>query len=218
LLADGRVLLAGGYDGGLDATTSSEVYSPTSNAWTATGNLNQGREYHGSVLLSDGRVLSMGGLTDGVVSNVTNSAEIYNLATGLWSVTANMKTGRSDFDPVLLANGKVLVAGGNVPYPANQTASCELYDPVTGTWSATGSLLQPRERYHATLLADGRVLVAGGFNDTAGLIPQSELYDPNTGVWNNSGSLGLPRSDNVQVRLADGQVLVAGGVGRLGHG
>lgn len=129
-----------------------------------------------------------------------------------------MITARSGFDPVVLANGKVLVAGGNAPYPANQTASCELYDPVTGTWSATGSLLQPRDGYHATLLADGRVLVAGGFNDTAGLIPQSEVYDPNTGAWTNSGSLELPREGNVQVRLTDGRVLVVGGISRLGHG
>ena len=57
------------------------------------------------------------GLITGDVSNVTNSAEIYNPATGLWSVTANMITARSGFDPVVLANGKVLVAGGNAPVP-----------------------------------------------------------------------------------------------------
>src|SRR5437762_8660358 len=67
LLTDGRVLLAGGYDGGLAATASSEVYNPISNAWIATGNLNQGRRDHGSVLLSDGRALSMGGSTTGDV-------------------------------------------------------------------------------------------------------------------------------------------------------
>ena len=204
------MLLAGGYDGALPATVSSELYSPATNTWTATGNLNQGRRDHGTVLLSDGRALSMGGSTTGDVSTVTKAAEIYNPATGTWSTTTNMITARSFFDPVLLADGRVLVAGGHVAL--FETASCELYDPATGTWSATGSLLQPRSQYHATLLADGRVLVAGGHNQTAGLIAQSELYDPTTGTWSSSGSLTLPRIDNVQVRLADGRVLVAGGI------
>src|SRR5947208_2749816 len=168
LLADGRVLLAGGYDGALAATVSSEVYNPTTNTWTATGNLNQGRRDHGTVLLSDGRALSMGGSTTGDVSTVTNTAEIYNGATGLWSVTANMITARSLFEPVLLANAKVLVAGGHIAGPPFETASCEIYDLVTGTWSSTGGLLQARTQYHATLLMDGRVLVAGGFNQAAG--------------------------------------------------
>lgn len=208
LLADGRVLLVGGYDGALAAAASSEIYNPTANNWTPTGNLNQGRRNHGIVLLSDGRALSMGGRTTGNISSTTNSAEIYNPATGLWSVTANMITARSEFDPVLLPNGKVLVAGGEI-FP-DQTASCELYDPATGTWSPTGSLLQPRSHYHATLLADGRVLLAGG-DSTAGENPPSELYDPAIATWSNSGSLTLSRDGNVQVRLADGRVLVAGG-------
>jgi large repetitive protein len=216
LLADGRMLLAGGYDGALAATASSEIYNPATNTWTATGNLNQGRRNQGTVLLCDGRALSMGGSTTGDVSTVTNSAEIYNPATGLWSVTANMITARSYFDPVLLANGKVLVAGGHIAGFPFETASCELYDPVTGTWSPTGALLQPRTQYHATLLADGRALVTGGNNQTAGLIAQSELYDPATGTWTSSGSLTLPRDRNVQVRLADGRVLVAGGIKEFG--
>jgi hypothetical protein len=218
LLADGRVLLAGGYDGALAATASSEIYNPAANTWTATGNLNQGRRDHGTVLLSDGRALSMGGSTTGDVSTVTNSAEIYNPAIGLWSAAANMITARSYFDPMLLANGKVLVAGGHIAGSPFETASCELYDPATGTWSPTGALLQPRTQYHATLLADGRVLVAGGNNQTVGLIAQSELYDPATGTWSSSGSLTVPRDRNVQVRLADGRVLVAGGINRFGGG
>ena len=216
LLADGRVLVSGGSDGDLLALAASEVYNPATNNWTATGHLNQGRRNHETVLLADGHALSTGGLTSGDVSTVTKSAETYNPATGLWSVTGNMITARAFFDAVLLANGKVLVVGGHIASTPFETATCELYDPATGTWSATGSLLQPRNEHHATLLADGRVLVAGGFNQAAGLIAPSELYDPATGTWSNSGSLTQPRDSNIQVRLADGRVLVAGGVKRFG--
>jgi hypothetical protein len=216
LLADGRVLVSGGSDGNLLALAASEVYNPATNNWTTTGHLNQGRRNHETVLLADGRALSMGGLTSGNVSTVTNSTEIYNPATGLWSVTGNMITARAFFDAVLLANGKVLVVGGHIASTPFETATCELYDPATGSWSATGSLLQPRNEHHATLLADGLVLVAGGFNQTAGLIAPSELYDPVTGTWSNSGALTQPRDSNIQVRLADGRVLVAGGVKKFG--
>ena len=213
LLADGRVMLAGGLDSA-GATASSEIYNPASNISTATGSLNQRRLFHQTVLLSDGRVLTMGGITSGDAANVTSSAETYNAATGLWSTTANMITARSVFQAVVLADGRVLVIGGSLA--ASETASCEIYDPARGAWSPTGSLLQPRTQHRATLLADGRVLVAGGANQTAGLVAQSELYDPVTGTWSSSGSLTFARDHQVQLALADGRVLVAGGVIRFG--
>jgi Kelch motif len=210
-LTNGQVLLAGGVvDASRTLSASCELYSRASNSWTATADMNVPRQLHGSLLLSDGRVLTMGGVFSG--TNLTNSAEIYDPGMGSWTSTGSMETARSSFDPVLLPNGKVLVAGGAVAFPELDTAACELYDPATGTWSPTGSMLQSRTEYHATLLTDGRVLVAGGFSQAAGLIGETEIYDPATGTWSSSGSLNMPRTDNVQVRLADGRVLVAGGI------
>ena len=204
LLADGRVLLAGGYTGSV-VTNAAELYNPATNNWTGTGSLNQARFLHGAVPLPDGRTLVMGGESEG--GNVLKNAETYDPGTGQWTFTANMNSPRAFFDPVLLPNGKVLVAGGRI---AVETATAELYNPATGTWAPTGSLLQPRSNYHATLLASGKVLVAGGFSQT-GSIAQSEIYDPATGTWSSTGALNVPRFGNVQVRLADGRVLIAGG-------
>ncbi|HEX8919552.1 MAG TPA: kelch repeat-containing protein, partial [Chloroflexota bacterium] len=69
-LKDGRVLLAGGYNvvaGQVE--TSAEIYDPVAGTWTKTGNLNESRAMGAlSALLKDGRLLVMGGTTNGTLS------------------------------------------------------------------------------------------------------------------------------------------------------
>jgi hypothetical protein len=93
-----------------------------------TGPMNSTRTHHIAILLPNGKVLVAGG------QFAQDSAELYDPATGTWSVTATLNTGRQDFTANLLNNGKVLVAAGQDinGYPLT---SAELYDPaiVTGT-------------------------------------------------------------------------------------
>ena len=114
LLLDGRVLVTG--DGG---STATELYDPDTGAWTATGDtLDLHRLTATATLLPDGRVLLAGGLDNkddgagdrGGVS--VASAELYDPGTGTWTATASMTTGRDGHSATLLADGRVLVAGG----------------------------------------------------------------------------------------------------------
>ena len=75
-----------------------------------------------------------GGLSDATAG----SAEVYNPATGKWTVTGSMTTPRFSHQAVLLHNGLVLVAGGFAGN--NITTSAELYNPATGAWTATGNM------------------------------------------------------------------------------
>ena len=115
------------------------------------------RDRHTATLLPSGKVLVAGG-ESGV--GVSNSAELYDPASGTWTATGSLGTARRNHTATLLPNGKVLVAGGNNGPGALRSA--ELYDPARGTWTATGSLGNARERHTAMLLPSGKVLVAAG--------------------------------------------------------
>ena len=129
LLADGKVLVAGGYNvvGNRFITlNSAELYDPVTGTWSVTGSLNIARSDHSAALLSNGKVLVAAGQIFASWPLITlNSAELYDPATGTWSVTANLGTPRRAHTATLLPNGKVLVAGGD---NEGALAAAELYD------------------------------------------------------------------------------------------
>jgi hypothetical protein len=173
LLSDGRVLIAGG--DGFDLA-SAELYSPAAGTFSPTGSMTTARSGHTATLLADGRVLIAGG--GGVFSNAyyTDSAELYDPATGTFRPTGSMTRARSGHTATRLTDGRVLITAGR---RGSYLGSAELYDPATGTFSPTGSMATARESHTATLLADGRVLIVGG--SVAGVGPataSAELYQP----------------------------------------
>jgi WD40 repeat protein len=207
LLEDGKVLVAGG---GVSFDQFAELYDPATGNWTVTGGLNTGRYHHTATLLTDGRVLVAGGLGGARGITPLATAELYDPATGTWTVTGSLHSARASHTATLLPDGRVLVTGG-VDANHNLLASAELYDPATGNWIVTGSLNFNRYGHTATLLEDGKVLVAGGgvsFNQLF-----AELYDPATGTWTVTGSLNTGRLFHTATLLLDGRVLVAGGGG-----
>jgi len=60
LLPNGKVLVAGGYDGDFQLA-SAELYDPATGSWTATGSLESARNGHTATLLPNGKVLVAGG-------------------------------------------------------------------------------------------------------------------------------------------------------------
>ena len=149
-------------------------------------------------------------LTIGMVIGAGDSALAQG--SGTWTTTGTLNVARAAHTATLLANGLVLVAGGEA---ANSTilSSAELYDPATGTWSNTGSMSTPRYNHTATALADGQVLVVGGLKSIGGsYLGSAELYNPSTGQWSTTGTMSVPRASHGAALLQDGRVLVAGGI------
>lgn len=202
LLADGRVLALGGWNG-LAVLGGAELFDPATGNWSHAGSLAVPRRNHTTTLLADGRVLVAGGGSAGDLA----SAELYDPATGLWSVASNLGTARSGHQAVLLANGNVLVAGGGAAYGA--PSSAERYDPAGGSWSPAGGI-GAAFGHSMTLLPNGKVLVAGG-GTGASTLAGVALYDPATNAWSAAASLGTARRYHSATLLPSGKVLVAGG-------
>ena len=110
LLPNGKVLVAGGYNGSGLVFASAELYDPASGTWTATGDLLTVRGLHTATLLPNGQVLVTGGFDGSGVSST--SAELYDPASGTWMATCSLVTSRGRHTATLLPNDKVLIAAG----------------------------------------------------------------------------------------------------------
>jgi hypothetical protein len=152
------------FDSGPDPTM--RLLDPSgTGAWTTYGDRDPiNRDYGGHAMYDVGKILVAGG------GPSTNTADVINIngSTPTVKPTGSMAYGRRQNNLTVLANGQVLVTGGNSSgaqlvdmnagvYPA------ELWHPATGRWSTLASM-QVTRQYHSTalLLPDGRVLSAGG--------------------------------------------------------
>jgi hypothetical protein len=180
LLADGRVLIAGGRDGAALATT--EIFDPTTGVFTNGPSMSVARAGHSATLFANDHVFIAGGESGG-------SAEILNVATGTSSAAGNMGVARSMHSAALLQDGRVLVVGGR-DNAGNELNSGEIFDtPASAFWTIDNELKVSRVRAHLRVLFDGKVQIIGGSNDGS-----MEIYDP---VFEGFGAYAhvLPESD-----------------------
>ncbi len=164
-------------------------------------------------LLQDGRVLFTGGIQDAKTARPSlTTAALFDPATETFALTGSMGERRLRHTATLLADGKVLIVGGENTHPVARHASAEVYDPATGAFSATGSMAQARSGHSAHRLPSGKVLVAGGVDAAGVLVPVAELYDVATGTFAATGSMVVSRLGFAATQLLDGRVLFTGGV------
>lgn len=155
LLADGRVLIAGGMWHGPDmvdyAMDACEIYDPASNAISMAAPMTAPRSRFGMVDLGGGKIAALGGLFYQAPSPPMTSAtyvstsdvEIYDAATNTWSPAAQLPRGMYDFAYASPAANRVVVFDG---YDVTGTDAGDilLYDGVFNTWSLVGSLVKSR--------------------------------------------------------------------------
>lgn len=130
-LADGRVLIAGGWRHANSAASvpplaDAQIYDPRSHSWEKTGTLNMARAQHAAVTLGDGRVLVIGGMNHAMLA----STEIYDPATQVWTLAAPMEQSRCGHAATYVG-GLVVVSGG---FNQGPQASLQIYDVAADTW------------------------------------------------------------------------------------
>lgn len=207
VLSDGRVLVGGGNSSGGGATNSAEIYDPSSDTWTQTSPMTQGRADATAALLQDGRVLIAGGDNSGTPSN---TVEVFDPTSGDFSFAGTLSSPRCKHAMAILPDGRVLIVGGSDG--ANALASSDIFDPASGGISGGPSLATARYAHSATTLLDGRVAVIGG-TDGAHDLASAEIYDPANGGFSNAGAALVTAREGHQAFLLpnNNDVLIVGG-------
>lgn len=168
-----------------------------------------GRMWHTLTELPDGLVMAAGGLQrqDGEWIR-SRRVELFDPVTLRWTPVAPLRQGRSEHAAVLLADGRVMVAGGTKG--GTPLSSVEIYDPESGRWSAAADMPGARQRLTLAALPDGRVIAVGGREDYR-LTRTSAIWDPETGEWSRGPNTALERSLHAAVSLPSGDLLLIGG-------
>ncbi len=220
LLPSGKVLVAGGFAVPFPSSslTTMELYDPTTNSWSAAAPMIGSRTGHTATLLTDGRVLVVGGLSialreGGFFPSRAPSAEIYDPVSNRWSTTGPMGFSRLGQTATRLADGRVLVAGGQGDAAAI-LKSTEIYNAPEDRWISAAPMGVARSGHAATLLPNGDVFVAGGFDEEPSSInitlSSGEIYDPRTNIWVTVAGMGDIGGQNTATALRNGMVLVVG--------
>jgi len=225
LLPSGKVLGAGGLDASFPSSTlaSAELYDPTTNAWSPAAPMIGARARQTATLLSDGRVLVVGGLSvalreGGIWPSQSTGAEIYDPKANRWIATAPMALYRLDQTATLLSDGRVLVAGGQDGLISFD--SVEIYDTRQDRWFEAAPMVTGRFGHAATLLANGDVLVAGGTfrtvvpSDSSAPLSSAERYDPTLNSWSTVSKMAEVRVEHTATALRGGMVLIVGATGQ----
>ena len=224
LLADGRVLIVGGYgcqkmktcpDDLVEPSTgggplgSAELYDSTTGKFTPTGSMYTPRENPSALLLPDGRVL--------VLNGGSRLVELYDPTTGKFTRTGSLLYDSTSATATLLPNGKVLVVDSLPPWLPVRIGA-ELFDPVSGTSKSISLQLPAASNVGGNLHIETASAIRGGrvllqIFDFDFLVNYLVTYDSETETVAQSGSISSPAGwlPLSAAPLLDGRVLFAAG-------
>ena len=138
VLADGSLLVAGGFDAHDQPMAWVERLNAQGTAWQELPPMHVARYGHTATLLADGRVLVAGGI--GADGRPLRSVEIWDPTTDRWTLAADLPVGLYGHAATRLPTGDVLVAGGAwlQPVSGHSTPWTWLWSPRTGDWQLAG--------------------------------------------------------------------------------
>ena len=208
-LADGRILVVGGYDSSTLGAANANIFDPVTQSWSALPNMAYRRWYPTSTTLPDGRAL----ITSGAQTCLTCLAdvpEIFDPATNRFTTWPSARLAVPYYPFMyVLPSGKVIDAGANEDPAATSTL-----DLTTRTWTTVDPIV--RDGHSSAMYQPGKILKSGTATDSgeAGSAAATayvlDATQPSP-AWRQVASMAYPRSFHNTTLLPDGTVLVTGG-------
>jgi len=223
LLGDGTVIVAGGasYDTLLASAERFRLGIDGTGTWAAAAPMKTSRLYPLSAAQPN-RFYVINGYNDWFCTNA-GSAEFFSISTSDWTVTGPeagpFRLRDQNGTATLLADGRILILGGDRCDSGRPTNWVDLYDPLLDRWSTGPDLPAARAEHTAVGLGDGRVFVAGGRENgdynSPDFVTPTFLFDPRQNQWSGGPPLNHGRSYHGSASLSatSTYVLVFGGYG-----
>ncbi|WP_405594013.1 discoidin domain-containing protein [Streptomyces sp. NBC_01410] len=217
LLADGRVLVTGGSN-----AARASIYSPATDEWISTADMNIARGYQAMTLLSNGDAFVLGGSWSGGTGG--KDGEVWSAASGTWRRLPGVPaTGTMTADPQgpyradnhqwlhATSNGRVLHVGPSKQLNWISTAGDGSITPA-GTRADSADAMNG----NAVAYDIGKLLTLGGATayENAPATKRAYTVDLNGGaqpVSARTGDMAHARAFSNSVVMPDGKVAVFGG-------
>jgi hypothetical protein len=239
LLNNGKILITGGQGPKGIYDSSAEIFDSNTGKSEYTGDMNIPRSEHSATLLQNGKVLITGGFTSkGDIRFPKNrivcdpdfsesetcdqkylKAEIYDPATGKFSLAGKMVYPRNRHASKLLNDGNVLIAGGGITFLKSHdgyTSKAEIYLTDKNKFIPINNMNVNRGFLKLLKLNDGKVLVYDGANDSK-YLKNVEIYDPKNHLFKLYEGMNDKRFGYTALVLPNEKVLIAGGTTGVGQ-